>query len=206
MSALIRPDCFQYTLADLEALKECDTKLAALIDRYGLIEREANRDLFSSLVSTIISQQISRKAADTVKRRITELCGVVTPQAIDALDPAQIQQCGLSLRKVNYIKAACEAVISGFLDLDRLSVLSDEEIIRELSSLPGIGVWSAEMLLIFTLERMDIISFGDLGIRRGICALYDLDSLSRDQFTVYKARYSPYGSIASLYIWKLAAE
>ena len=90
------------------------------------------------------------------------------------------------------------------LNIAELATLSDAEIIRRLSSLNGVGVWTAEMLLIFSLERPDVVSWGDLAIRRGMMNLYGLDSLTREQFDRYRKRYSPYGSVASLYLWALA--
>jgi 3-methyladenine DNA glycosylase/8-oxoguanine DNA glycosylase len=205
--AFVRADCFQYTFAELDALKRKDKKLAAVIGRYGVIEREVNRDVFSALAGSIISQQISGKAADTVERKLISLCGgAATPEAICGADIAEIQKCGMSMRKAQYIKSAGEAALNGGLDLSKLHGMADEDIISQLTSLPGIGVWTAEMLLIFSLERMDVLSHGDLAIRRGLCKLYSHKSITKEQFARYKKRYSPYGSIASLYLWRLSVE
>ena len=197
---------FTYTKAELEALKKKDKRLSALIDRYGIIEREVNSDVFSALVGSIISQQISRKAAVTVKDRLLEVCGEITPTRINEIDIAKIQKCGMSLRKAGYVKAIGEAVYSGEVDLSILDVMPDAAVIALLSTLPGIGVWTAEMLLIFSLGRMDVLSYGDLGIRRGLCKLYGHKTLTKEQFVRYKKRYSPYGSIAGLYLWQLSGE
>ena len=197
---------FPYTQADLASLKKKDKKLAAVIERYGMIEREINRDLFAALVGSIISQQISGKAADTVENRLVALCGEITPYHIHVTELSAIQKCGMSMRKAQYIKAASEAVYAGSIDLSSLEAMSDKDIIGLLSSLPGIGVWTAEMLLIFSLGRMDVLSYGDLAIRRGLCKLYGHKSLTKEQFARYKKRYAPYGSIASLYLWKLSVE
>ena len=199
-------DFFPYTQADLDILKKKDKKLAAVIERYGMIEREINRDLFCALLGSIISQQISGKAADTVENRLIDLCGEITPERIHEINISAIQRCGMSMRKAQYIKAAGEAVYTGLIDLSSLEAMSDNDIIGLLSSLPGIGVWTAEMLLIFSLRRMDVLSYGDLAIRRGLCKLYGHKSLSKEQFARYKKRYSPYGSIASLYLWRLSVE
>jgi len=197
---------FPYTQADLHLLKKKDKKLSALIDRYGVIEREMNRDLFAALVGSIISQQISGKAADTVENRLIALCGEITPKRIHVADLSAIQQCGMSMRKARYIKAAGEAAFDGSIDLNSLEAMSDNDIIGLLTSLPGIGVWTAEMLLIFSLGRMDVLSYGDLAIRRGLCKLYGHKTVTKEQFARYKKRYSPYGSIASLYLWRLSVE
>ena len=204
MSKNKTPDYFKYTTAELDALKKKDKKLAAIIDRYGVIKREINKDVFSALVGSIISQQISGKAADTVEARLINLCGEITPKRIHEMDITEIQQCGMSMRKAQYIKKASETIYNGEVDISGLAGKSDEEVINILSALPGIGVWTAEMLLIFSLERINILSYGDLAIRRGICKLYGHKKLTKEQFAKYKKRYSPYGSIASLYLWELS--
>jgi len=200
------PDFFPYSADDLDILKKKDKKLAAVIDHYGVIEREMNRDLFAALVGSIVSQQISGKAADTVENRLIALCGGITPGRIHETDVSNIQKCGMSMRKAGYIKAVGEAVNNGVVDLSSLESMSDNDIIGLLSSLPGIGVWTAEMLLIFSLGRMDVLSYGDLGIRRGLCKLYGHKMITKEQFARYKKRYSPYGSVASLYLWRLSVE
>ncbi|MCL2163557.1 MAG: DNA-3-methyladenine glycosylase 2 family protein [Oscillospiraceae bacterium] len=197
---------FEYTLAELDALKKKDKKLAAVIESYGVIKRKVNKDLFPALIRSIISQQISGKAADTVENRLLELCEEITPTHIHETDITAIQKCGMSMRKAQYIKEAGEAVYNGAIDIFSLSDMTDMEIISLLSGLPGIGVWTAEMMLIFSLGRMDVLSYGDLAIRRGICKLYGHKALTKEQFDRYKKRYSPYGSIASLYLWRLSVE
>jgi len=206
MSENARTDYFLYTEAELDALKKKDKKLAAVIDRYGVIDREVDKDVFSALVGSIISQQISGKAADTIERKLLALCGGITPTRLHEVDISDIQKCGMSMRKAGYIKTAAEAVYTGKVDLSTFGSLPDEDITGLLVTLPGIGVWTAEMLLIFALGRMDVLSYGDLAIRRGLCKLYGHKTLTKDQFERYKKRYSPYGSIASLYLWRLSVE
>ena len=196
---------FHYTQAELETLKKKDKKLAAAIEKIGIIERPVNPDVFAALIDSIVAQQISAKAARTVSGRLEEFCGKITPERIHAADIEEIQKCGMSMRKAGYIKAAADAVYSRTLDLEALHEMPDDEVIKHLSALPGIGVWTAEMLLIFSLGRKDILSFGDLAIRRGICKVYGHKTLTRAQFLRYKKRYSPYGSIASLYLWECGA-
>lgn len=199
-------EIFKYGDVELNYLKKKDKKLGAAIDRIGIIEREVIPDLFTALIKSIVGQQISSKAATTVWNRIGELLGEITPNTISLASIEEIQKCGLSMRKTNYIKGIGEAVINGTLDLNGLYELSDDEIIKQLSSLNGVGKWTAEMLLIFSMERPNVVSFGDLAIQRGIIRLYGLKELSKERFEVYKKRYSPYGSVASLYLWAISAE
>lgn len=197
---------FEYGQKEIDYLKNKDKKLGSAIDRIGMIKREVTPDPFTALVSSIVSQQISSKAADTVWNRLEMLLGTITPESIAQEEVLGIQACGMSTRKAEYIKEAAEAALSGQVDFTALHKLSDEDIIIKLSSLHGVGVWTAEMLLIFSLCRPDVVSFKDLAICRGMMNLYGLKELPREKFERYRKRYSPYGSVASLYLWALSVE
>ncbi|MFR1533461.1 MAG: DNA-3-methyladenine glycosylase family protein [Bilophila wadsworthia] len=133
----------------LDALKRRDKRLGRVIERLGPIRRGVEPDLFTALVDSVIAQQISGRAAQTISDRLHILVGNFTPQGLAEADPSQIQQCGLSQRKVGYIQGIAREVASGALDLEALRHAPDEELIRKLSALNGIGVWTAEMLMIF---------------------------------------------------------
>lgn len=195
---------FTYSQIEMDYLKKKDKKLGAAIDRIGIIERETQPDTFAALISNIVSQQISTKAAITVWQRLVSRTGEITPTAIAALEQSAIQQCGMSNRKAEYIHGIARAAISGEVDFTRLHTLPDQEVIQKLSSLRGVGIWTAEMLLIFSLCRPDVLSYRDLAIRRGMMNLYRHKKLSMERFERYRKRYSPYGSIASLYLWELS--
>jgi len=197
---------FQYGDKEVEYLKKKDKKLAAAIDRIGMIKRELTPDPFEALVVSIVSQQISKKAAETVWNRFCNVVCEVNPENILKASDEEIQKCGMTMKKVGYIKGIAEAAVSGQIDFKNLALLSDEEIIKKLSALHGVGVWTAEMLLIFSLNRPNVVSYKDLAICRGMMNLYGLKSLNKEQFERYKKRYSPYGSVASLYLWELSAE
>lgn len=197
---------FEYGEKEINYLKKKDKRLAEAIDRIGRIEREVMPDLFTSLIRSIIAQQISSKAASTVWNRIMERFGEVTPERLAKVSIEEIQQCGISTRKAGYIKGITEAVISRELNLEELFELPDDEVCKRLSSLNGIGVWTAEMLMIFSMQRPNIVSWGDLAIRRGMMMLYHHKELTKERFEKYRKRYSPYGSVASLYLWAISAE
>jgi DNA-3-methyladenine glycosylase II len=110
----------------------------------------------------------------------------------------------MSFRKADYVKGITSACTNGRLDLEGLKSLPDHEVVKALSSLKGIGPWTAEMMLIFSLGRKDVVSWGDLAIRRGMMSLYGLEAITKQEFDGYRAKYTPYGSVASLYIWELA--
>lgn len=197
---------FQYGEKEIEYLKKKDKKLAAAIDRIGIINRELTPDSFEALVSSIVSQQISKKAAETVWNRFCNVVSEINPENILKASDEEIQKCGMTMKKVGYIKGIAEAAVSGKVDFKNLETLTDEEIIKKLSSLHGVGIWTAEMLLIFSLNRLNVVSYKDLAICRGMMNLYGLKSLSKEQFEKYKKRYSPYGSVASLYLWELSSQ
>lgn len=196
----------EYGPAEIAYLKEKDAKLGAVIDEMGMIQREVTPDPFIALVSCIVSKQISKKAAATVWARLEKCQGSISPQSIAGVNLEVLQKCGMSARKANYIKGIADAALNKRVEFAKLSTLSDEEVIKSLSSLPGVGVWTAEMMLIFSLGRPDVVSFGDLAIRRGMQILYGLSELSRKDFDNYRKNYSPYGSVASLYLWALATK
>ena len=197
---------FQYGKEEIDHLKSRDKKLGRAIGRIGMIERQVMPDLFKALVHSVVAQQISSKAAATVWGRLCGKLSDVTPRNVASTEVSEIQKCGLSMRKATYIKGIGEAAFRGDLDLLELREIPDDGIIEKLSSLPGIGVWTAEMLLIFSLCRPDVVSWGDLAIRRGMMNLYGLKELSKKQFDRFRKRYSPCGSVASLYLWALSVK
>ncbi|MDF2802050.1 MAG: DNA-3-methyladenine glycosidase [Anaerocolumna sp.] len=195
---------FEYGQKEIDYLKSKDKKLGAAIDKIGMIQREITPDPFEALISSVVGQQISSKAADTVWNRLVELLGNITPESISKTDISLIQACGMSQRKAGYIAGIAEAAIRGEVDFTLLDTMTDEEIIKKLSSLHGVGEWTAEMLLIFSLNRPDVVSYKDLAIRRGMMNLYGHKELPKERFDRYRKRYSPYGSVASLYLWALS--
>lgn len=197
---------FQYGQMELDYLRKKDKKLGEAIDRIGFIEREVIPDLFTALVNSIVAQQISMKAVDTIWRRMEERFGEITAENMAKQAVEDVQQCGMTMKKAVWIKSIADSVCSGDLDLDELAQLSDEEVCRRLCLLNGIGLWTAEMLMTFSLQRKDVVSWGDLAIRRGMMRLYHHKKLDKAKFERYKRRYSPYGTIASLYLWRISVE
>ena len=173
---------FEYGQREIDYLKSKDKKLAAAIDRIGRIHRSVNPDLFSALISSIVAQQISSKAAETVWNRLEQLLISVTPDSIVNKTQEEIQSCGMTMKKAMYIKGIAEEVLYGRLNIHEFSHLSDVEVVKRLSALNGIGTWTAEMLMIFSMQRPDVVSWGDLAIRRGMMMLYHHKELSKERF------------------------
>lgn len=202
----VRTKIFEYGQKEMDYLKSVDPLLGGAIDRIGKIDRVIIPDLFPALIYAIIGQQISLKAARTLWSRMQERFVDITPEHIAELSIEDIQQCGMQSKKAGYIKGIAEVVAKGEFDLNHLYDMPDQEVIKSLSSLSGIGVWTAEMLLLNSMERPNIISYGDIAIRRGIMNLYGLSELPKEEFAIYKNRYSPYASVASIYLWRISYE
>ena len=195
---------FAYGETELSYLRQRDRRLCAVIDRVGHIDRAVDPDLFSSVVHHIIGQQISTKAQATIWCRCQDALGATNAETILAAGVPTLQGLGMTFRKAEYITDFAEKVHTGAFDLDAVARMRDEDAIRELSSLKGIGVWTAEMILLFCLQRPDIFSYDDLAIQRGLRMVYHHREIDRERFGKYRRRFSPYCSTASLYLWAVA--
>lgn len=197
---------FEYGEKETSWLKEKDSRLAGVIDKIGHIDREVDTDLFSSVVHHIIGQQISTKAQQTIWKRMNEAFGEVTAESIGKADVNTLQALGMTFRKAEYIKDFSEKLVSGEFDLAAVEQMPDDEAIRTLASLKGIGIWTAEMILLFCLQRPNILSYDDLAIQRGMRMVYHHRKIDRKLFEKYRRRLTPYCSVASLYFWAVAGE
>ena len=195
---------FKYGEKEISYLKNKDKKLAEVIEKVGLIERETDPELFSALVHHIVGQQISTKAQATIWERIKNSFGSVTPERVLNASVDEIRSFGISLRKVEYIKDFAEKVHTGEFDIEAAEKMEDDELIKYLTTLKGVGVWTAEMILLFCLQRPNVFSFDDLAIQRGLRMVYHHRKIDRKLFEKYKRRFSPYCSVASLYLWAVS--
>jgi DNA-3-methyladenine glycosylase II len=198
-------------------LAASDPTMAALIERVGKIDlatrlrrrsEERPADAYGALLRAIVGQQLSTKAAATIYGRVLELFGgsAPAPEQLLEAEESDLRGAGLSGRKVEYIRDLASHVIEGELELDRLGELSDEEAIEEIVAVRGLGVWTAEMFLLFHLERPDVLSGGDLGIRKAIQVEYGLEEMpTPTQVIEIGERWRPHRSLASLYLWESLA-
>jgi DNA-3-methyladenine glycosylase II len=196
---------FQYGEREINYLKSKDKILGRAIDTIGHIKRPVDTDLFSSVIHNIIGQQISSAAQKTIWGRMNKELGIITEDILYDLSVERIQNFGMTFRKAEYIKDFSHRVKCGELNMDEIKNKDDNEIINVLSGLNGIGKWTAEMILIFCLQRPDILSYDDLAIHRGLRMLYHHRNINKKMFEKYRRRYSPYGTVASLYLWSIAA-
>lgn len=188
-------------------LTQNDPILATIIVKHPLPDLAPHTDYYHSLVSSIISQQLSVKAAASIKKRFVALFGdrFPTPEEILEKDTETLRQVGLSYRKVEYIKDLALHVLEGKILFEKFDTLPNEEIIRELVAVKGIGEWTVHMFLMFCMGRLNVLPVGDLGIRNGMQRYYQLEKLpSPAEMQAIAARYSwqPYESVASWYLWR----
>lgn len=175
-----------------------DSIMKEIISKYGLFDWRASGNLFEDLVSAIVGQQLSVKAAASIWKRFQDLVGEVTPENILPKTHEELRAVGLSNRKVEYIRGLAAAN----LNLIKISKLPDEEVMAELIKIKGIGPWTVEMILIFTLGREDIFSIGDLGLRNAVAKHYNVDREDLEKIKEISLAWSPYRSYASRYLWK----
>ena len=192
--------------AALARLAASDTVMARLIEQRGPLTLTPTDSYFFTLVESIASQQLASKAADTIVRRIRAL--VPDKEAPDAegvlaLPDQALRDAGLSWSKVSYVKDLAGRVASGQLDLAHISQMDDEEAIKALVAVKGIGRWTAEMFLIFSLARPDVLAVDDYGLQAAMKRLYNLPTLPKPSAMREKAEpWRPYRSYASLYLWR----
>lgn len=196
---------FPYGEQEIAYLKSRDKRLGEVIDKVGMVKRRVIPDLFAALVHSIVGQQISTKAHETIWRKMTGAFGEVTPEKVLGLSPEELQAFGITFKKVDYIRSAARKIASGEFDIHALRTMSNAEVCAKLSELDGIGVWTAEMLMLHSLQRPDVLSFGDLAVQRGLRMLYHHRKITRPLFEKYRRRYSPYGSVACIYLWAVSA-
>jgi DNA-3-methyladenine glycosylase II len=197
------------TSAQIEAgvrhLRRADPVLKAVIRRVGPYTLKPQRDRFGMLVRSIIAQQISTAAARSINRRLHALVAPDPPTAarLAALSHDELRSAGLSPQKATYVHDLCARVADGRIELSRIGRRTDDAIIEHLVQVKGIGRWTAQMFLIFSLGRPDVFPHDDLGIRSALKNLYRLSELpDRPTSQQIAAAWSPYATIASWYLWR----
>lgn len=192
--------------AAIAHLSRVDPIMAGAIERVGICILEPNPDIFEALVDAIISQQISVRAADAIMARLRAATpgGLIAPDALIQLDHDALRAAGLSTPKAHYIRDLTERVASGQLPLSHLPELDDEAIIAHLTTVKGIGRWTAEMILIFALGRLDVLPVDDLGFAEGVREAYQLEERpNRKDLLVRGDVWRPYRTIATWYMWRV---
>lgn len=188
-------------------LCRADAKLAEVIASSGPCRIRPHADHYGELVSNIIGQQLSTKAAYSIWQRTLGLFAgkMPAPQQLLRIDDQKLRDVGLSWAKVRYVKDLAEHILDGRLDIEHVSTIPNEQLIEQLTAVKGIGEWSAHMFMIFGLGRLDVLPVGDLGVRKAIQNLYGLDALPAPEQIITIANqngWHPYESVASWYLWQ----
>ncbi len=206
MSLISSPDDLKKA-ADF--LRRKDKILARLIKAHGLCRMQPwQSEPFTSLIDSIISQQISTKAAATISERAMKLAGRAgrfSPSKLAAVSEEDLRACGLSGAKTRYVQGIARAVLDKQIDLKKLRFSDDVTLVKELTQLKGVGKWTAEMLMIFAYGHADVLSLGDWGLRRGAQIAFQLEQSPNDNVFIGMAEaWRPYRSVASWYLWRAA--
>lgn len=185
-------------------LKKSDPVLRAIIERVGPCRMEFGEPAFHSLAEAIVYQQLNGKAAETIFKRFAALAGEpVTPEGIAKLTDEQLRSVGLSKQKASYLRDMAERALRGELDFTRLPELTDDEVIKHLTQVKGVGVWTAHMFLMFTLRRPNILPTGDFGVQMAIKKHYNKRKVPKPlQMEKIAKSWEPYRSIACWYLWR----
>ena len=192
--------------AGIELLKR-DDKMRALISKYGIPDLKPGKDYFLSLLRSIVFQQVSGKAANTIFKRFIKLIpknSRITPKEVLKLDKNDIRNTGIPLQRTNYIINLAEYFEKNSLQKKDFDVMTDQEVRDELLQIKGIGPWTVDMFLIFTLNRMDVLPHTDLGIKKAFKIMFNLDDLpSKNEMETYSKIWKPYRTLACWYLWRL---
>ncbi len=186
-------------------LSKKDPILAEIIKKVPPFERYKASNYFEALTESIVSQQLSVKAADTIWKRFIALLSdnKVTAENVWEVPDQKIRDAGISWSKISYIKDLAKKTMESGILFEQFEIMSDEEIITELVKVKGIGRWTAEMFLMFAMERPDVFSYGDLGLRRAIQKWYELDhEPTQEEADKIAKMWQPYRTIASRYLWR----
>ena len=185
-------------------LKKSDPVMRAIIERVGPCRMEFGEPVFHSLAEAIVYQQLNGKAAVTIFKRFTALAGEpVTPKGIAKLTDEQLRSVGLSKQKSSYLRDMAERANRGELDFSRLPEMTDDEVIRHLTQVKGVGVWTAHMFLMFTLKRPNVLPTGDFGVQMAIKKHYNKRKPPKPpQMEKIAKAWEPYRSIACWYLWR----
>lgn len=188
----------------LQHLSAADSVMKRLVKVHPLVIEPRKVNLLEDIVSAIVSQQLSVKAADTIYKRFLNIYdgSFPLPGLLAAADEETLRGVGISFAKGRYIKGVAQAVVDGQLDLESVVNATDEEAVEQLVSLKGVGRWTAEMILIFSLYRPDIFSMGDLGLRTAISGLYGVDRDDMGAIEKITLVWKPYRSYASRLLWQ----
>lgn len=195
---------FRYGKRETEWLCSRDHILGKFITQKGMIKRRVHDDPFAGLLHTITGQQLSGAAHRSIWERFISAYPSLDPREISDASIENLRRCGLSLAKIGCIREVAAKVAGGSLPLAKMRSWEEGKIAASLLPIKGIGLWTVEMLQIFTFQKKNVLSFGDLALKKGLMKLYGHTKITREIFALYSELYAPYASIAAFYLWEAA--
>jgi len=188
---------------EIEQLLQKEPLFVPWIDKIGAVVRNGNDNAYTSLIDSILAQQVSGSAAASITKRFAEKFDY-DAKAIAASSVEDLKACGLSSNKAKYVQGIAKAKLDKTVPFEKLHEKSDQEIADYLLKLKGVGPWTVDMMLIFTFFRKDVLSYPDFGIRKGICRLYGVDTLDLKCYEQIRTKLSPHLTLASFWLWEIA--
>jgi len=186
-------------------IRKSDPVLGKVLEKHGPLKFRAEGDLFEALVESILSQQLASPAANSIIRKVRAIYpeGKLEAEAVYKTPARKLRAAGVSPQKLAYLKDLSKRVSRGSIELESLREMEDEEIIRILDEVKGIGPWTVQMLLIFTLGRADVFPLDDLGVKKGVQSVYSLAEMPKKvEMERFAENWHPYSTVASLYLWR----
>lgn len=188
---------------EIEQLLQKEPLFVPWVDKIGAVVRNGNDNAYTSLIDSILAQQVSGSAAASITKRFAEKFDY-DAKAIAASSVEDLKACGLSSNKAKYVQGIAKAKLDKTVPFEKLHEKSDQEIADYLLKLKGVGPWTVDMMLIFTFFRKDVLSYPDFGIRKGICRLYGVDTLDLKCYEQIRTKLSPHLTLASFWLWEIA--
>lgn len=190
-----------YDTKEMQYISDKHPVMKTLVEHYGMLQMGKVKDIYTSLVLHIISQMLANSVSETLIKRFINLVGEITPENVLRVGKEAIRECGISLKKAEYILELSNSVVEGGYDFSGLESMSDDEAVKHLMQIKGVGKWTAEMIVEFTMGRLNIFSYDDVALQNGIKKAHGFKTLSKMRFERLRKLYAPYCSVASVYYY-----
>lgn len=190
-----------YDTKEMQYISDKHPVMKMLVEHYGKLQMGKIKDIYTSLVLHIISQMLANSVSEALIKRFLDLVGEITPENVLRVGKEAIRECGISLKKAEYILNLSNSVVEEEYDFSRLESMGDDEAVKYLMQIKGVGKWTAEMIVEFTMGRLNIFSYDDVALQNGIKKAHSFKTLSKIRFERLRKLYAPYCSVASVYYY-----
>lgn len=190
-----------YGMKEMQYISDKHPVMKTLVEHYGKLQMGKVKDIYTSLVLHIISQMLANSVSEILIKRFLNLVGEITPENVIRVGKEAIRECGISLKKAEYILELSHSIVEKVYDFSGLESMSDDETVKYLMQIKGVGKWTAEMIVEFTMGRLNIFSYDDVALQNGIKKAHGFKTLSKMRFEQLRKLYAPYCSVASVYYY-----